>query len=290
MEKQKSLAQTQRDAFLQDGYCRFEKIINQTMIDELAQVAEKLFADYSPEDKERHRYQGSSIGIRCQSPLFPRLFSWPAALDALRTLGIKHPKFWIGVLLCKPPHSPPLYWHQDWWAWDDPASAGAMPPQIFLMYYLTDTSPQNGCLRVIPGTHRRRIPFHDALPTAHVETTLRASVDSPLFANPVEAVDVPVKAGDVVIGDARVLHAAYANQTESPRTCLTIMYFPEYEQLSEPTRASIAASVAGQPPMPPEMEPLLPVYHGAAEPCPWNRVPGKYLRTETEEQTQRACV
>ena len=39
---------------------------------------------------------------------------------------------------------------------DEPRAYSDLPPQLFAMFYLTDTSPRNGCLRVIPGSHRKR--------------------------------------------------------------------------------------------------------------------------------------
>ena len=35
--------------------------------------------------------------------------------------------------------------------------------QLFLMVYLVDTTPANGCLRVLPGSHLRKIPLDDEL-------------------------------------------------------------------------------------------------------------------------------
>ena len=51
-------------------------------------------------------------------------------------------------------------------------------------------------------------------------------------------VDVAVTAGDLVIGDSRVLHAAHANTTGERRTVLTTWYLPRYDELSERLRAS----------------------------------------------------
>ena len=53
-------------------------------------------------------------------------------------------------LLSKPPYGPPLYWHNDWQFWDDAISAEPMAQKLFGMVYLVDTTPANGCLRVIP--------------------------------------------------------------------------------------------------------------------------------------------
>jgi ectoine hydroxylase-related dioxygenase (phytanoyl-CoA dioxygenase family) len=151
------------------------------------------------------------------------------------------------------------------------------------MYYLTDTCRENGCLRVIPGTHRRRIALHEQLPDAHTELTYEASLDSPLFSRHPEEVDVPVRAGDLVIGDARLLHAAHANQTDTRRSCLTLWYFPAFASLPESIRAVVASGRREPPvdlPWPVELqplEPLLPCYRGSAEPAKWDRKPGIYL-------------
>lgn len=45
--------------------------------------------------------------------------------------------------------------------WDDPRAYSDFSPMIFLMYYLEDTTPENGCLRLLPGTHRSRHILHD---------------------------------------------------------------------------------------------------------------------------------
>ncbi|MEC8595240.1 MAG: phytanoyl-CoA dioxygenase family protein [SAR324 cluster bacterium] len=56
--------------------------------------------------------------------------------------------------ISKPPKSPALFWHQDWWDWNEPSSFTYQMAQVFVMIYLKDTTPQNGCLRVIPGSNK----------------------------------------------------------------------------------------------------------------------------------------
>jgi ectoine hydroxylase-related dioxygenase (phytanoyl-CoA dioxygenase family) len=275
-----------RESLLTNGFCVFEDVLDREILEELRQVTDAMLDAYDAEARRRFRYQGSNISLSYQHPVFPRLFTWPAALAALESLGFDRPKWWSAFLLSKPPHAPPLYWHQDWWGWDDPCSADPVPAQLFLMYYLTDTRPENGCLRVIPGTHRRRDPLHDLLPDAHTEATYEAALDSPLFARHEREVEVPVRAGDLVIGDARVLHAAHANRTDLRRSCLTLWYFPTYDTLPEPVRAVIARGRPWPPPDVPwsddlaRLEPLIPRYEGEATPVAWNRRPGVYLRGE----------
>ena len=90
-----------------------------------------------------------------------KLVTYPKMIQALAELGFDQPKFGHGRIISKPAYSPPLFWHEDGRFWDDPVSYTTQPIQCFLMYYLTDTSPENGCLQVIPGSHLKRHPLHD---------------------------------------------------------------------------------------------------------------------------------
>jgi hypothetical protein len=274
-----------REQLLEQGFVRVNQVLDAGLLDDLRRVTDGLLAQQSREDTEKYRYQGSNISVAYQDPVFARLFALPAALDALRALGFESPKWWSAFLLSKPPHAPPLYWHQDWWAWDDPISASRVPAQVFLMVYLTDTNPSNGCLRVIPGSHYRRNPLHDLLPPAHTRETYEANPHSVIFSARPDEVDVPVRAGDLLIGDARILHATHANQTDQHRSLLTLWYFPDYDLLPESIRTFAARKTPLQAPdwwADPDagklMEPLIPTYNGDAAPAAWNRVPGEHLR------------
>jgi len=273
-----------QEQLLTQGFCHFPKILDQEILGDLIRVTDRLLDAEPAERHDKFRYQGSNIGVAYQDPVFARLFTWPNTLEALASLGYPDPKWWSGFLLSKPPHGPPLYWHQDWWAWDHPRSADPHLLQAFLMYYLTDTTRENGCLRLIPGTHARRVDLHEKLPPAHSEETYEAPLDAPMFSLHPQEIDVPVKAGDLVVGDARLLHAAHANQTGQRRSLLTLWYFPGFEDLPEPIRAFVGRKKPLESPDWWEgeagklMEPLVPRYAGSAEPAQWNRVPGEHLK------------
>ena len=81
-----------------------------------------------------------------------------------------------------------------------------------------------------------------------------------------------VTAGDLVVGDARVLHAAHANTTGWRRTVLTTWYLPRYDELSERLRASYQKQIEPPPASLPAdelalIQPLLTDYRGDAEPA-----------------------
>ena len=72
--------------------------------------------------------------------------------------------------------------------------------QYFAMFYLTDTSPENGCLRALPGTHRKPHPMHDVLANVEAHSDTQRSDDGigPEHGEADGSVDICVKAGDVV--------------------------------------------------------------------------------------------
>ena len=52
--------------------------------------------------------------------------------------------------------------------------------------------------------------------------------------------NVTVRAGDLVLGDARVLHGAHPNASDARRTVLTLWYLPRWHAMSESMRAHAA--------------------------------------------------
>jgi hypothetical protein len=208
-----------------DGYCVVDDVVPAELLDDLRCETDRLLD--SVEHPAHWKYQGSDIHVNGRdNAVIDRLVKLQAARDALDALGLTDFGSRGGfIILSKPPGGPALYWHQDWTHWNDPISAAPWPQYLFLSYYLVDTTPENGCFQVIPGTHVKRIPLHSGLRTAHADESYFApESDSELFAEHPDAIDVPVKAGSLVIGEGRLLHAARANQSDRRRTLLLGWY------------------------------------------------------------------
>lgn len=186
-------------------------ILSSRMLVRARQVPAELLAAQDPARFADQKSTGSLNSV------FPHAYC-----AELAALGCAAPKFASGCVISKPPHSPPRCWLQDGDGWDDPRSYAAPTLQFFLMHYRGDAEPANGCLRVLRGSHRRRHALRDRASEAHAETLRRASDPAhPAFRSLPEDAAVPVRAGDAVIGDARLLHGAYANASERRRTVIT---------------------------------------------------------------------
>ena len=276
-----------RTQLMRDGFCVFENVLEPEMVAKLNAMSEWTIAQEDEEHFEQHRSQGCIIPYwKYPHPAFPELIAHPGALGALAQLGFDQPKVWSGFVISKPPHSPPLYWHQDGVLWEHPISYTDQPQQYFLMYYLVDTNRNNGCLRLIPGSHLKRHELHDLDRKAHDgdEVGRAKNMNHPAFQKAEDEVDVPVRAGDVVIGDARLLHSAHANQSDQWRTVLTIWYWANFAGLPEAAQALVASHVtersdwaAWSEQSDPAVQALIPRYSGDVEPIPWGRGPKEGL-------------
>ena len=75
---------------------------------------------------------------------------------------------------------------------------------IVCQYYLTDANPGDGGLCVIPGSHKSNYECPEQILTWEADREV--------------VYEVPMKAGDLLIADARLMHAAWPNQTSQRRT------------------------------------------------------------------------
>ena len=159
-----------------------------------------------------------------------------AVREGFQSMGVPYAgsKFMNGYVISKPGRGRRLYWHQDWWGWDKRESYGQIPPMFAIMTYLTETraptatDPGNGCLRIIPGTHRKRHYLHNRVPDAHGDEISFSEMEGPAFDAEVEgAIDLPMRPGDAALVDVRVLHATRDNNTDERRSMITCWWVPQ---------------------------------------------------------------
>lgn len=231
-----------RRSLLEYGFAVVPGVLDRSGLDAIETAAAARVAAASEAHLAANRTTGSMLHV-ADDPAFARLIAWPPTLSILRALGFGEVAWSAGYVISKPAGGPRLFWHQDWLYWDHPVAHDPVPHQVFAMYYLVDTNRDNGCLRVIPGSHRHHLPAHDLLARAHSPEALSgADGDHPMFGDMPGEIDVPVRAGDLLLGDSRLLHAAHANTSGLPRTLVTLWYHPAYDKAPPEVQAHLAAS------------------------------------------------
>jgi hypothetical protein len=121
--------------------------------------------------------------------------------------------------LCKPASSGlPALWHQDGFPWQERLGGAAA---ITIWAALDDTDSTNGCLRVIPGSHR--LPAQPLQKVGSPPSMFGVQID-PELVDDTTAVDLPLPAGDGSAHHPCLVHSSEPNHSTRPRRAMAIRY------------------------------------------------------------------
>ncbi len=127
---------------------------------------------------------------------------------------------WITRILCKPPvNGREVPWHQDGEYWP-------MRPLATCSVWiaLDPVSSENGCMRFIPGSHRRQELYRHHT-TDRKNLVLNLELDHDQF-DESSAVNVELEAGQMSLHDVRMIHGSLANRSGRRRAALIMRYMP----------------------------------------------------------------
>ena len=127
---------------------------------------------------------------------------------------------WGCHVFCKPPvegfETP---WHQD-------GHYGPIRPLATCTAWvaLEDSKSDNGCLRLIPGSHRGQV-LHEHLHEDRDDLTLQQRMADGTF-DEAAAVDIELEPGELSLHDVYMIHGARANTSARRRTGVALRYMP----------------------------------------------------------------
>ena len=143
-------------------------------------------------------------------------------LDAVEDILGPNILAWGTNFFIKDPHDDAfISWHQDSTYW------GLSHPDVTTAWIaLSDVTPENGAMRMLPGSH-----LLDQLP--HVDTfaehnLLTRGQEVQIDVDESKTVDVPLKPGEMSLHHVRTVHASNPNATGTRRIGLAIRYVPTY--------------------------------------------------------------
>jgi ectoine hydroxylase-related dioxygenase (phytanoyl-CoA dioxygenase family) len=110
-------------------------------------------------------------------------------------------------------------WHQDGHYWPIRPLANCT-----VWVALDDSTPENGCLRVIPGSHREK-RIHAHLLEDREDLVLSQRTADDVF-DEAEAADVVLQAGQMSMHDVYMIHGANPNRSPRRRAGVAIRYMP----------------------------------------------------------------
>lgn len=202
-----------KERFDRDGYVIFRDVLDQDLIAEASDHVAWLQArhpDVRPE-------QLGHVYVK-DDPFWLRLVGDGRLLDIAQLFIGPDIALFASHYISKPPYSgQPVLWHQDAAFWP------LEPMRVVTIWLAIDHStPENGCVRLIPGSHRGEIAAMRASTAVNnvLGEEIAAEVDES------KAVDMVLAPGDVEVHHPNIVHCSEANTSPHRRCGLTIRYIP----------------------------------------------------------------
>jgi len=149
------------------------------------------------------------------------LVNHPVMLGVVRRLmRDRTPRCFQEMALLKPPHGREKPWHQDHAYFN--LKMGE--PVVGVWIALDEATPENGCMHVIPGSHRDG-------PVVHFKRRDWQICDTQVRTD--EVVACPLKPGGLMLFDGLLQHGTPRNPTNQRRRALQFHYCPEDAQWTD---------------------------------------------------------
>lgn len=247
------------DRLDRDGYAILPGVVDLDLIAEVSDHVDWLLERY-PE----RRGEDLTHDLVANDPFWVRLVSDDRLLDVAQLFLGPDIALFASHYISKPPFvGKQVLWHQDGAYWP------LEPMEVITLWLAVDPSTvENGCVRVIPGSHKGRI--HPLRRRDDVESVLgsesAAAIDESL------AVDLELAPGDVEIHHPGIVHGSNANVSPRRRCGLTIRYIPTSTRITSDEQPFVSALLL-------RGKPGVNIYQ------PWPRfVPGKHFGFDGAER------
>lgn len=203
-----------KNQYDRDGYAIFRDVLDPVLIHETSNHVDWLL-EKNPELRPEHLHHR----LVREDPFWVRLISDSRLLDIAEMFIGPNIALFASHYISKPPtDGRPVLWHQDGSYWP------LAPMEVVTLWLAVDDStPTNGCMRVIPGTHRMEL--HEMQRSVDVPNVLSSHMD-PALVDDSKAIDFVLKAGDVSVHHPNIIHGSNPNTSAQRRCGLTIRYIP----------------------------------------------------------------
>ena len=196
----------------EDGFCFPIRAISRTEAAvHLARVVEMEKAG-----EDRSRFLRGKAHLACR--FIDELARTPAILDGVERILGPDILLWGSSCFVKAPRSPSyVSWHQDlnYWGLDS-------TDEVSAWIALSESNEANGCMRFVPGSHRRGPIVHDD--TFELDNLLSRGQELAVEVGEDEAVSVCLAPGEMSLHHGRMFHSSGPNTSNRWRAGLALRY------------------------------------------------------------------
>jgi ectoine hydroxylase-related dioxygenase (phytanoyl-CoA dioxygenase family) len=185
--------------------------------------ASEKFAHLQAIFEEHLAQKGEKLSDELDTPHFrdPRLLMFllsDEVLDQVEQFIGPDIVLWSSHFICKDPYTGRATpWHEDSAYWAGRVSDYSRIVTVWLA--LDQSNRENGCMRVIPGTHHHGFSEYEDVDSAH--NTFSSQIK---HVNESQAVYFELKPGECSFHDSRLVHGATANSSPYRRCGYTMRY------------------------------------------------------------------
>lgn len=213
------ISEEQKHLFQEEGFFVLENVFS---VEEMEALSGHIEA-YHRQQEEIIKAQGGTIGISRANEIAFTPFLAEADKNirefVLRSefvsicnqlLGEDVDLYWNQSVFKAPEGYKEFPWHQD-----DGYTPVTPSPYLTLWLALNDATVENGCISVLPGSHKGGLVPHERTPIGLV---CHAQDD------PNQGVHVPVKAGSIAVFQSLTMHKSGVNRSQGMRKAYIIQY------------------------------------------------------------------
>ena len=230
------MSSVERAQFDRDGYAIYENVIDSDLVAEAS-----AHVDWLLEKNPGLRPEQLHNNLMTHDPFWVRLVADPRLVDIAAEYIGGNVALFASHYISKPPgDGQPVLWHQDGAYWP------LEPMEVVTLWLAVDPSlPENGCMRVIPGT--QEMDLQEMHATSGDQNVLGSAMEDDKVQED-KAVDLVLQPGDVSVHHPNIVHGSNANTSPTRRCGLTIRYIPASTRIvtEKPTWPS-AFLLRGQP-------------------------------------------
>ena len=195
---------------------------------------------------ERHpdiRPEKFGHGMLVSDPFMHRLVGDDRLVDIVEQFIGRDIAMWAAHYIAKPPHhGQKVLWHQDGTYWP------LEPMEVTTIWLAaSESTRENGCLRVIPGTQNNRLLSRGELVEVPDGKNVLASGIHPSQIDDSHVVDIELAPGDVSVHNPRIFHSSESNTSDKWRIGLTLRYIPTSTLCTRAGHEAILVRGAPQP-------------------------------------------
>lgn len=233
-----TLDQNQLDAFWAQGFLVIDDVFTAAEVAALRAASESA-AIRNPQDERGYAKQTVHLlELTVRHPLFMELAKSEKILALIRPLIGDDIQLQHSKIATKPPvkDAGPYRWHQDFAFFPHTNTS-----LVAAMVMLDDATPENGCMQMVPGSHKLGLLNHLK------DGFFGECQEQQLWADPDRLAEITPRAGGISIHHCLALHGSPPNRSNRPRRGLVFQYrADDAYQLADYVFADTGLVVSGQ--------------------------------------------